>query len=155
VLLRHVVGEGLRVLPRPLDLPRPRPRVSLHVAVRLGARPPAVAGPDARRRHRCGARHAGGRGVTVTTPRPADTEDIPGVTRRHRLSDLYHERTNFQFIQHSKRWLIVSSTLIILSLVIWGVRGLNFGIDFRGGTQWSVQMASGKHASVSEVRDIL
>src|SRR5262249_32460871 len=61
----------------------------------------------------------------------------------------------FQFIKHSKRWLIVSSTLIILSLVIWGVRGLNFGIDFRGGTQWSVQMASGKHASVSEVRDIL
>ena len=30
-------------------------------------------------------------------------EDIPGVTRRHRPSDLYHERTNFQFIKHSRR----------------------------------------------------
>jgi preprotein translocase subunit SecF len=93
--------------------------------------------------------------VTITPPRTADVNDIPGVTRRHRLSDLYHERTNFQFIQHSKRWLIVSSTLIILSLAIWGVRGLNFGIDFRGGTQWSVQMTGGKHASVTEVRDLL
>jgi preprotein translocase subunit SecF len=93
--------------------------------------------------------------VTVTTPRPAEADDIPGVTRRHRLSDLYHERTNFQFIQHSRRWLIVSSTLIILSLVIWGVRGLNFGIDFRGGTQWSVEMVGGKHASVADVRTLL
>src|SRR6516165_2704849 len=89
------------------------------------------------------------------SPNDGDSMDIPGVTRRHRLSDLYHERTNFQFIQHSRRWLIVSSTLIILSLVIWGVRGLNFGIDFRGGTQWSVEMQGGKHASVAEVRDLL
>jgi preprotein translocase subunit SecF len=93
--------------------------------------------------------------VTVTTPRSTDTGDIPGVTRRHHISDLYHERTNFQFIQHSRRWLIISSTLIVLSLAIWGVRGLNFGIDFRGGTQWSVEMQGGKHASVAEVRDIL
>jgi len=93
--------------------------------------------------------------VTVATPRSADADDIPGVTRRHRLSDLYHERTNFQFIQHSRRWLIISSTLIVVSLAMWGVRGLNFGIDFRGGTQWSVEMAGGKHASVSEVRDLL
>jgi preprotein translocase subunit SecF len=93
--------------------------------------------------------------VTVAAPRAPATDDIPGVTRRHRLSDLYHERTNFQFIKHSKRWLIVSTTLIVLSLVLWGVRGLNFGIDFRGGTQWSVEMQGGKHASVAEVRDLL
>jgi preprotein translocase subunit SecF len=93
--------------------------------------------------------------VTVTTPRPAGGEDIPGVTRRHRVSDLYHERTNFQFIKHSRRWLIVSSTLIVVALVMWGVRGLNFGIDFRGGTQWSVEMAGGKHASVADVRSLL
>jgi preprotein translocase subunit SecF len=93
--------------------------------------------------------------VTVTTPRINDTDDIPGVTRHHRLSDLYHERTNFQFINHSRRWLIVSSTLIVLSLAMWGARGLNFGIDFRGGTQWSVEMAGGKHANVADVRSLL
>jgi preprotein translocase subunit SecF len=93
--------------------------------------------------------------VTVTAPRPAESQDIPGVTRRHHISDLYHERTNFKFIQHSRRWLIISSTLIVLSLVLWGVRGLNFGIDFRGGTAWSVAMQGGKHASVADVRDLL
>jgi preprotein translocase subunit SecF len=93
--------------------------------------------------------------VTVTTPRLDNTEDIPGVTRRHHISDLYHERTNFQFIKHSRRWLIISGTLIVVSLVVWGVRGLNFGIDFRGGTQWSVEMAGGKHANVADVRSLL
>jgi hypothetical protein len=28
---------------------------------------------------------------------------VPGVDRRHRFSDFYHERTNFQFIA-SSRW---------------------------------------------------
>ncbi len=32
----------------------------------------------------------------------AERDDIPGVTRRHRFSDFYHERTNFQFIKHSQ-----------------------------------------------------
>ena len=91
--------------------------------------------------------------MTETAVAPPD--DIPGITRRHRLSDLYHERTNFQFIKHSKRWLILSGTLMLLSLVLLGVRGLNFGIDFEGGTAWQVQMQSGKKASVGQVRDVL
>ena len=48
--------------------------------------------------------------------RRAAAEDIPGVTRRHNLKDLYHERTNFQFITHSRRWLILSSILILVSV---------------------------------------
>ena len=58
----------------------------------------------------------GGACVTddVRPPPPSPTEDIPGVTRRHRPSDFYHERTNFQFIKHSRRWLILSGTLMVL-----------------------------------------
>jgi preprotein translocase subunit SecF len=96
--------------------------------------------------------------VTTTTPPrpgPAPTEDIPGVTRRHRPSDFYHERTNFQFIKHSRRWAILSGTLILLSFVALFARGLNFGIDFEGGTSWQVTMANGKTAHVTDVRDIL
>ena len=89
-------------------------------------------------------------------PPPAPVpEDIPGVTRRHRPSDFYHERTNFQFIKHSTRWLILSSTFMVLAVLLVGVRGLNFGIDFEGGTAWQVQMAGGKSAKVAEVRDLL
>ena len=85
----------------------------------------------------------------------APLDDIPGVTRRHRLSDLYHERTNFQFIKHSKRWAILSGVLLVLSFVALFTRGLNFGIEFEGGTSWQVRMASGKSAHVSDVRDVL
>jgi preprotein translocase subunit SecF len=92
--------------------------------------------------------------VTTTTPAPP-AEEIPGVTRRHRFSDLYHERTNYQFIKHSKRWLILSTTLVVLSLALLGLRGLNLGIDFEGGAAWQVQMQDGKHASVGQVRDLL
>ena len=42
---------------------------------------------------------------------------VPGVTRRHTLKDLYHERTNFQFIKHSKRWAIISGTMLLISVV--------------------------------------
>ncbi|MDP9332925.1 MAG: protein translocase subunit SecF [Actinomycetota bacterium] len=93
--------------------------------------------------------------MTVTAPPPPEIEDIPGVTRRHRPSDLYHERTNFQFIKHSRRWLIISSTLIVLSLLLLFVRGLNFGIDFEGGTAWQVQMTGAKTAKVADVRSLL
>jgi len=93
--------------------------------------------------------------TTEQAPPPAPVADIPGVTRRHRISDLYHERTNFQFIKHSRRWLILSSTLVVLSLALFAVRGLNLGIDFEGGTSWQVQMQGGKSPSVGDVRDLL
>src|SRR5262249_3670614 len=101
------------------------------------------------------------RGTMTTTatpppqPPPEPVQDIPGVTRRHRPSDLNHERTTFQFIKHSKRWLIVSTTLVVVSLALVAVRGLNFGIDFKGGTEWRVQMANNKSASVADVRSLV
>jgi preprotein translocase subunit SecF len=94
--------------------------------------------------------------MTATIPPPAaPPEDVPGVTRRHRPADWYHERTNFQFIKHTRRWVILSGTLIALSLLLVVVRGLNFGIDFEGGTSWQVTVQGGKSAKVAQVRDIL
>lgn len=90
----------------------------------------------------------------MTTATIAPDEDLPGVTRRHRPSDFYHERTNFQFIKHSRRWAIISGTLMILSIVMLFTRGLNFGIDFEGGTSWQVQMKHGT-AHTAQVRDLL
>ena len=87
---------------------------------------------------------------------PTDKQGgVPGVDRRHRFSDFYHERTNFQFIAHAKRWLILSTVLILVSITALVFRGLNLSIEFEGGTSWQVTMADGKDASVEEVRDIL
>jgi preprotein translocase subunit SecF len=93
--------------------------------------------------------------TATVTPPPAPPEDIPGVTRRHRPSDFYHERTNFQFIKHSRRWAILSGTLIVLSLLLLLVRGLNLGIDFKGGDSWTVTMKGGKSPKITQVRDLL
>jgi len=95
--------------------------------------------------------------TATTTPRTASAapESVPGVDRRHRPSDFYHERTNFQFIKHTRRWAILSGTLLVLSIVALFARGLNFGIDFEGGTSWQVQMAHGRAAHVADVRNLL
>jgi preprotein translocase subunit SecF len=44
------------------------------------------------------------------------------------------EKTNFDFFKH--QWLTFggSMLLMVLAFVFWGVMGLNFGIDFKGGT---------------------
>jgi preprotein translocase subunit SecF len=90
--------------------------------------------------------------MTATVAPP---DDVPGVTRRHRPKDFYHERTNFQFIKHSRRWAILSGTLLLLSVVLLFTRGLQFGIEFEGGTSWQVRMVHGKTAHVADVRDLL
>lgn len=91
----------------------------------------------------------------MTATRPPAAEEIPGVTRRHRLSDLYHERTNFRFVAHSRRWAILSGTLLLVSVVALAVRGLNLSIEFEGGTAWVVEMQNDRDASVAEVRELL
>jgi len=75
----------------------------------------------------------------------------PEKRKRTTFKDVYHERTNFQFIAHSRRWLILSGTLILISLAAFTLRGLNLGIDFEGGTEWQFTKTTGS-ASVSDVR---
>ena len=74
--------------------------------------------------------------------------------RRHRFADLYHEHTNYQFIDRSWRWAVLSGTAVVVSLLFLVLGGLNLGIDFEGGTQWSFTR-DGRSASAGEVRDVL
>ncbi|MFN8026343.1 MAG: protein translocase subunit SecF [Acidimicrobiia bacterium] len=86
----------------------------------------------------------------------ADTAvmETPEKRKRTTFKDIYHERTNFQFIAHSRRWLILSGTLILISIVAFSVKGLNLGIDFEGGTEWQVTKTAGS-VSVGDVRDAI
>ncbi len=80
------------------------------------------------------------------SPRPDGT--------RHTLRDLIHERTNFDFVGRSWRWALLSGTVIVICLLALGIRGLNLGIDFEGGTSWQLEV-EGKGPSVGDVRDAL
>jgi preprotein translocase subunit SecF len=65
-----------------------------------------------------------------------------------RFARLYHGETNFDFINRWRYWFALSGAVIAIGLVALGARGLNFSIDFKGGTVWEVPTT----ASVATVR---
>jgi preprotein translocase subunit SecF len=67
-------------------------------------------------------------------------------------SRLYNGETSFDFIGRRKLWLAISAAVILLGLISLATRGLNFGIDFEGGTAWEVPAGD---VSVGEARDAL
>ncbi len=50
---------------------------------------------------------------------------------------LYRGETSFDFIGNRRWWFGVSTLIILLGVISLGVRGLNEGIDFKGGSPGS------------------
>ena len=48
---------------------------------------------------------------------------------------------DIDFIGRTKIWFAISATVILIGLVGLGAKGLNFGIDFKGGTSFEVKMS--------------
>lgn len=65
------------------------------------------------------------------------------------FSRLYHGESSFDFVGRKKIWFLLSSVVIIAGLISLFTRGLNFSIDFQGGTAW--QFPAG-NLNVSQVR---
>jgi preprotein translocase subunit SecF len=55
---------------------------------------------------------------------------------------IYRGLTTIDFISRTKIYFIISTVVIIAGLSSIGLRGLNLGIDFKGGTAWEVIAAS-------------
>jgi preprotein translocase subunit SecF len=47
---------------------------------------------------------------------------------------LVKQGTNFDFFKHWKMWLGLSLLLVVISFFSFAIQGLNYGIDFKGGT---------------------
>jgi preprotein translocase subunit SecF len=72
------------------------------------------------------------------------------------MRDLYHERTNYQFMRRTWRWALISGVVLGAGLIAFFARGgLNLGIDFEGGTSWEFTAASGQSVSSGELRDVM
>jgi preprotein translocase subunit SecF len=65
---------------------------------------------------------------------------------------LYTGRTNYEFVRNWRRWAMVSGAVILIGLIALLTKGLSFGIDFKGGTEWEVQK---KDISVEQARDLV
>ena len=61
---------------------------------------------------------------------------------------LFRGETSFDFAGRWRRWFAISGVIILVGLISLATRGLNFSIDFKGGTVWEVPTT----ASVSEAR---
>ena len=77
------------------------------------------------------------------------SRDAEGRSLRYRL---YHGETSFNFVGRAWLWIAISGVVILLGIVSLLTQGLNYGIDFKGGTSWEV-IAPG--VSVAEARESL
>src|SRR5207249_1991746 len=62
---------------------------------------------------------------------------------------LYHGETAFDFVGRTKVWFAMSALVIAIGVVSLIGQGLNYGIDFKGGTLWEVPAAA--HQSDSKI----
>ena len=51
---------------------------------------------------------------------------------------LYRGQTSFDFIGRRKWWFAISAIIILAGVLSFATRGLNLGIDFKGGQSWTI-----------------
>lgn len=71
---------------------------------------------------------------------------------RARMRQLYRGETEYGFIAHRRRWYTASAVILVICIVSMIFRGFNEGIEFKGGTQYSVP-ATGTSLTVQQVQD--
>jgi preprotein translocase subunit SecF len=78
------------------------------------------------------------------------SDDAPQVKKPSLAHKLYHGETTIDFVGRRNIWFIVSAVVIAAGLISLVAQGLNYGIDFEGGTSWEVPAPG---VSVGEARD--
>lgn len=67
-------------------------------------------------------------------------------------SRLYNGHTAIKFVGNRRHWYAISAVVIAIGGLALGIRGLNFGIDFIGGTSWDVSSTS---MTVTQARNVM
>ncbi len=68
----------------------------------------------------------------------AAEQEAAGEKRPNVFLRLYRGQTSFDFIGNRRWWFGISAIIILLGVISLGTRGLNLGIDFKGGQSWLV-----------------
>lgn len=89
-------------------------------------------------------------GSETDAPRRSPAEERGGHTGV--FSRLYRGETAIDFVGRRRTWAAISAVVIVVGLLALGIRGLNLGIDFVGGTSWQVPSST---LSVASTRDAL
>src|SRR4051794_16883227 len=71
-------------------------------------------------------------------------------------NDLYQGRKSYDFVGRRALWYTISGTLVGLAVLVILIKGLNFGIEFTGGNQYTVSNLSSDvatQATADQLRD--
>jgi len=80
-----------------------------------------------------------------------DLETATTATQRERLGffhRLYNGLTTFDFVGRRRVWFTISAVIIIVGMAALGIKGLNLGIDFKGGSTFEVLAPSASQQQV-------
>ena len=67
--------------------------------------------------------------------------------------EFFNKKTSFRFMGQRRRWYTISAVMILASIALLAIRGLNFGIDFTGGVV--LELSFPKSADLDQVRGAL
>jgi preprotein translocase subunit SecF len=75
------------------------------------------------------------------------------IERKGLWHRLYHGETTYDFVGKRKIGFAISGVLILVTLVSLFTRGLNLGLDFKGGVVWEAPAKNG--LSIDDARSVL
>ncbi|MCA5894039.1 protein translocase subunit SecF [Isoptericola sp. NEAU-Y5] len=81
---------------------------------------------------------------------------MAGMTFAQWGNDLYTGRRSYPIVQRRKRWFAIVAIFALASIGVLAVKGLTLGIDFRGGTEFTVAGVSttDQQPAVDAVHDV-
>lgn len=89
---------------------------------------------------------------TGTTPAVASEAHEYSGNFAHRL---YTGEFEFSFVPHARRWYTISAVLLLISVVALLTRGLNLGIDFKGGSVFTAPVSSITSTTVPQFKQVV
>jgi preprotein translocase subunit SecF len=65
-------------------------------------------------------------------------------------NDLYTGRKSYDFVHHRTIWYAITGSIVLLAFAALIFKGLNFGIEFTGGTEFRVPTTDGSSQTLAE-----
>src|SRR3954449_10508027 len=64
-------------------------------------------------------------------------------------NDLHSGRRSIDFIGRRRLWYLIAGVAVLVSILSLGIRGLNAGIEFRGGSEFTVSSVQNKDTQIA------
>src|SRR3954470_10258990 len=65
-------------------------------------------------------------------------------------NDLHSGRRSIDFIGRRRLWYLIAGVAVLISILSLGIRGLNAGIEFRGGSEFTISDVANTDTQIAE-----